>query len=124
MSSDEETGYGSIEVTPTKVESPTSRRRGVAVVAALALFGLVVIGGSAQGMRMAFWDDHLCLKRTDDYADDLNHVYKNVFEGEYFEGPCADDDDDDDAAAPPTPFNDDFTPDDDDPVRPDDDASG
>ena len=37
MSSDEETGYGSIE-TP-KVESPTSRRR-VAVVAALALFGL------------------------------------------------------------------------------------
>ena len=40
MSSDEETGYGSIE-TP-KVESTTSRRRGVAVVAALALFGLVV----------------------------------------------------------------------------------
>ena len=53
MSSDEETGYGSIEVTP-KVESPTSRRR-VAVVAALALFGLVVLG-SPQGMRMAFWD--------------------------------------------------------------------
>jgi len=51
MSSDEETGYGSIE-TP-KVESPTSRRR-VAVVAALALFGLVVLG-SPQEMRMAFW---------------------------------------------------------------------
>ena len=109
MSSDEETGYGSIE-TP-KVESPTSRRR-VAVVAALALFGLVVIGGAAQGMRMAFWDDHLCLKRSDDYADDLYHVYHNVFEGT-----CADDDDDDDdAAASPTPFNDDFTPEDDDPT--------
>jgi hypothetical protein len=43
MSSDEEMGYGSIEPTP-KVES-TTRRRGVAVVAvvaALALFGLVV----------------------------------------------------------------------------------
>ena len=62
MSSDEETGYGSIEITPTKVESPTSRHR-VAVVASLVLFGLVVLGGSAQGMRMAFWggeggDDH------------------------------------------------------------------
>ena len=33
MSSDEETGYGYIEITP-KVESTTSRRRGVAVVAA------------------------------------------------------------------------------------------
>jgi hypothetical protein len=39
MSSDEEMGYGSIE-TP-KVESTTSRRRGVTVFAALALFGLV-----------------------------------------------------------------------------------
>ena len=113
MSSDEETGYGSIEITP-KVESTTvtsRRRRGVsAVVAALALFGLVVLG-SPQGMRMAFWDDHLCLKRSDDYADDLYHVYHNVFEGT-----CADDDDDDDAAASPTPFNDDFTPEDDDPT--------
>ena len=113
MSSDEETGYGSIEITP-KVESTTvtsRRRRGVsAVVAALALFGLVVIGGAAQGMRMAFWDDHLCLKRSDDYADDSYHVYHNVFEGT-----CADDDDDD-AAASPTPFNDDFTPEDDDPT--------
>ena len=41
-------GYGSIET--NKVESTTSRRRGVAVVAALALFGLVVIGGSTHSV--------------------------------------------------------------------------
>ena len=65
MSSDEETGYGSIEITPTKVESPTSRHR-VAVVASLVLFGLVVLGGSAQGMRMAFWGG----EGGDDYDTD------------------------------------------------------
>ena len=115
MSSDEEMGYGSIEPTP-KVES-TTRRRGVAVVAvvaALALFGLVVIGGSAQGMRMAFWDgeggdDHLYLKRTP--TDDC--VW-----GKWCKFEQADDDDDDDAAgAKPWTLNDDFTPEDDDPTQ-------
>ena len=55
MSSDEETGYGSIEITPkVTVESTTSRRRrGVAaVVAALALFGLVVLGGSSHSVSI------------------------------------------------------------------------
>ena len=117
MSFDEETGYGSIEITP-KVESTTSRRR-VAVVAALALFGLVVIGGSSQAMRMSFWDgeggdDHLYLKRT--RTDDC--VW-----GKWCKFEQADDDDDDEsdfddaAGAKPWTLNDDFTPEDDDPTQ-------
>ena len=54
MSSDEETGYGSIEKTP-KVDPLTvtsRRRRGVAVVTALA-FGLVVLGGSSHSVPIS-----------------------------------------------------------------------